>query len=209
MSERFVSLAAGVVVEHVGDDVLVMVPDTTTVYTLSGDQAHLITRIVAGEKIPQTDATKELLQLGVLTPNSGVSRRGVLTAGALGAGIVMLAMPSVAVASSEPGNGGAQCLVGEPKSGVYEAFRQTETELFVAEFFLDPAGLVVPSGTELSVFVGDKKYSSTDVSPNGDEFKWNFSSQVAEALVNAGIENVCGNITVGGTVYQINFEFND
>jgi hypothetical protein len=100
MSNR-VRLAAGVVVEEMGPDVVVMVPDSSEVLTLTGDAAGLLRDVQAGATVRLGALVSELVQLGVLD-TSGLSRRGFVKAGAIGAGagIAVLSMPGVAAASS-------------------------------------------------------------------------------------------------------------
>jgi hypothetical protein len=103
VSKSSMSIAPGVIVEMVGNDVVVMVPESAEVIRLSGDAAHTIRAIHAGDvSVLPSHIVDELLEGGILISQAGMSRRGVLTAGALGAGagIAALTMPSVAAASS-------------------------------------------------------------------------------------------------------------
>jgi hypothetical protein len=99
-----VSLAKGVVVEEVGSDVVVMVPESIEALRLSGDAADVVRAIQLGSTVSPGALVSDLFRLGVVD-SAGVSRRGLLRAGAIGAGagIVVLSMPGVATASS--GNG--------------------------------------------------------------------------------------------------------
>jgi hypothetical protein len=100
-----VRLVSGVVVEPVGDDVVVMTPGNSQVLRLHGTAAELVKRVTNGESIDaSSDDVMHLIQSGVLEMSGGMSRRGLITAGTVGvgAGISMLAMPSVAMASSDP-----------------------------------------------------------------------------------------------------------
>ena len=95
-------LVSGVVVEQVGDDVLVVVPGTTEALCLSGEAAETVLTIQAGQSVSSTDpVVGELVARGVVEV-PGLSRRGLIRAGAVGAGagIAVLALPSVAAASS-------------------------------------------------------------------------------------------------------------
>ena len=95
-------LVSGVVVEQVGDDVLVVVPGTTEALCLSGEAAETVLTIQAGQSVSSSDAVVgELVARGVVEV-PGLSRRGLIRAGAVGAGagIAILALPSVAAASS-------------------------------------------------------------------------------------------------------------
>jgi hypothetical protein len=96
-----VSLAPGVVVEEVGNGVLVMVPGSQDVLSLTGPSADVVRSVQSGVSVAEDSAVAELAGLGVVEV-SGVSRRGLIKAGAIGAGagIAVLAMPGVAAAAS-------------------------------------------------------------------------------------------------------------
>ena len=104
MKKSSMSIAPGVIVEKVGDDVVVMVPESTEVIRLSGDTAQLVRAIHDGLPVVPSEAVYELIDRGILVSHTGMSRRGLITAGAIGAGagVAALAMPSVAAASSDP-----------------------------------------------------------------------------------------------------------
>lgn len=82
-SERF-CLAQGVVVEDVGDDLIVMVPGSTKVLSLSGVAAGVVRKIQSGAPVLANTVTDELAKAGVLE-SSSLSRRGLIKAGAIGA----------------------------------------------------------------------------------------------------------------------------
>jgi hypothetical protein len=103
MSHHTLSIAPGVVIEHVGSDVVLLVPGSTEVIKLSGDAAHIIRAIQAGDvSVLPSESVSELVNLGIFVSQAGMSRRGLIKAGAIGAGagIAAMAMPSVAAASS-------------------------------------------------------------------------------------------------------------
>lgn len=91
----------GVVVEELGGDLMVMVPGSPEVLTLSGESARVLRQVQAGEAVASHDAVSELIDRGVLQATK-LSRRGLIKAGAVGAGagIAVMAMPGVAAASS-------------------------------------------------------------------------------------------------------------
>ena len=101
MSSR-VCLATGVVVEEMGRDLVVMVPGSLEVVILSGYAAGVVRDIQAGAIVRPSDLVSQLVRAGVLE-TSGLSRRGFITAGTVGAGlgIAAITMPGVAAASSE------------------------------------------------------------------------------------------------------------
>lgn len=108
------SVMPGVIVERVGDDLMVIVPGNTDVVSLSGRPAEVFLDVKAGRKVDPTDpAIRDLVDLGILAA-TGLSRRGLIKAGAIGAGagIAILAMPSVAAAASVTGAAGIYQVVG-------------------------------------------------------------------------------------------------
>ena len=101
------SLTAGVIVERVGDDLMVVVPGNSDVVSLSGRPAEMLLDVKTGRKVDSSDpALRDLVDLGVISA-PGLSRRGLIRVGAVGAGagIAVLAMPGVAAASSTSGGG--------------------------------------------------------------------------------------------------------
>ena len=100
--KKTLTLAPGAVIEPVGNDVMVMIPGNTDILRISGPAADTLRTIVAGQPIdPTTPTVLELANQGIISP-SGMSRRGLIRAGAIGtgAGIAALTMPSVAAAAS-------------------------------------------------------------------------------------------------------------
>jgi len=98
-------LAPGVLIEQVGDDLLVVTPDGLNTLRLTGQAAAVMSRIQAGQPIDfNTPIVQDLAERGIIAL-PGMSRRGLIKAGAIGAGagIAVLAMPSVAAASSGEG----------------------------------------------------------------------------------------------------------
>jgi transcription elongation factor len=96
------TLAPGAVIEPVGEDVMVMMPGNTDILRISGPAADTLRTIVAGQPVdPSTSTVLELANQGIIFP-SGMSRRGLIRAGAIGAGagIAVLAMPTAAMAAS-------------------------------------------------------------------------------------------------------------
>jgi hypothetical protein len=100
--KKTLTLTPGAVIESVGDDVMVMMPGNTDILRISGPAADTLRTIVAGQPVdPSASTVLELANQGIIT-TSAMSRRGLIRAGAIGAGagIAVLAMPSVAAASS-------------------------------------------------------------------------------------------------------------
>ncbi len=95
-------ITPGLIAERVGNELLVIVPGRTDTVRLTAHAADLFLDIQAGEKVDASDpAVAKLVDLGIVQA-SGLSRRGLVKAGAIGAvaGIAVMAMPSVAAASS-------------------------------------------------------------------------------------------------------------
>lgn len=90
----------GVVVEIVGDDILILDSVHHTVHTFPVSYLDTVDALSQGKTVRNRDQLIELENLGlVISGSSGLPRRAVLVgAGALGAS---LAMPSVAIASSD------------------------------------------------------------------------------------------------------------
>jgi hypothetical protein len=102
---RTITLSKGLVTESVGDSILVLVPASGNTVELSGVLAETVLAIAAGETTQlDSDVITRLTELGIVTQPKRVSRRQVIRGGTLatGAGFAMLALPSVAHASSTP-----------------------------------------------------------------------------------------------------------
>lgn len=107
MSISRITVPTGVVAEHVGNELMVFVPGKAEVVKLTGQAADVFLDIQAGRAVRAgDDIVSGLEALGVIEI-PGVSRRGLIKAGAIGtgAGIAVLAMPSAAFAAS-PSIGG-------------------------------------------------------------------------------------------------------
>jgi hypothetical protein len=103
MGKNTLSIAPGVVIEHVGDDVLVVIPGSSDVMRISGDQATALRIIESGnESGLSRKAVEGLVKVGVVVNRGEVTRRSLVKAGAIGAGagIAVMALPSAAAASS-------------------------------------------------------------------------------------------------------------
>jgi len=96
------TVTPGLVLERVGEDVLVMTPGRADVIRLTAEQQHVLQQIIAGKKVGVSGVTEQLVDLGLVTAKSGITRRGVLSAGAVGAGFAVLSLPTAALASSKP-----------------------------------------------------------------------------------------------------------
>lgn len=95
-------LVQGVLVERVGDDVVVLIPGRDEFLRFSGDHANTLKAILRGNTGGvDAEVVDQLVRFGVVIA-PGVSRRGLIRAGAIGAGagVAIMAIPSVAAASS-------------------------------------------------------------------------------------------------------------
>lgn len=104
MRAESVEIAPGVILEIVGADLLVIVPGSLEALRLTGELARTLSNVRAGMKLdPTSPEAAELMSRGIVEI-SGMSRRGLIKAGVIGAGggIAVLAMPSAAYASSGP-----------------------------------------------------------------------------------------------------------
>lgn len=104
MRDELVKIAPGVMVETVVTDLVVIVPGSLEAFRLTGEAASTLAKIRSGMKVDPTEPeVAELMSRGIVEM-PGISRRGLVKAGAIGAGagIAVMAMPSVAIASSGP-----------------------------------------------------------------------------------------------------------
>ena len=102
MGSKKLAIASGVIIEHVGDDLVVFTKQSTEAVKLTGYVAHTVVAIRDGSAVDvSSSSVNDLVELGIVE-SSGVSRRSLITAGAVGAGagIAMLSMPAAAAASS-------------------------------------------------------------------------------------------------------------
>lgn len=103
-----VSLVDRVICERIGAVLIVMVPGSGTVISVTANAAVLLESMSGsgGVEVEQSASVDELIAAGILHPRlepNGVSRRGLLVGGAglAGAGVLALTMPSAAMVSSE------------------------------------------------------------------------------------------------------------
>ncbi len=167
---RKYSVANGLLIERVGNDLLVVVHGKNELVRLSGDAANLLLSVQAGETVRGSEsALANLEQLGVIT-TAGVSRRGLIKASAIGAGagIAVMAMPGVAAASSacplvSPIGGGASILF-YPDGGTYLGFLGGSNFSVQYEF--------LPNGTYYFDFVIPDMEGVGSIEPQTYEDSW-------------------------------------
>lgn len=124
------AVAPGVIAETLGEEVIVMSPESQLSVHLSGQAATVFSAVQAGAHVPDhsQDVLDALVEQGVVSSVSShtVTRRGLITgvATGVGVGMVSLSLPGVAFASS-----------GVPVTGgwfyVTESFGDPETEFYV------------------------------------------------------------------------------
>jgi hypothetical protein len=99
-----VSIAPSHLIERVGNDVVVLLPEPQEVVKFSGALADLLysASISGSVEVPEGTDPSELIERGIVVLDSEPSRRTILKVGAVGAGasVVALGLPSVAAASS-------------------------------------------------------------------------------------------------------------
>jgi len=105
MGKTTFTITPGAVIELIGNEAVVMLPGSTSVMRVSEEQAHTLRAIEAGHYSGLSAQTVEsLIDAGIVVTHTGMSRRNLVKAGAIGAGagIAVMAMPGVAAASSGP-----------------------------------------------------------------------------------------------------------
>jgi len=109
MNKATFTITPGVVIEYIGHEAVVMLPGSSSVMRVSEEQAHALRAIEAGHTSGlSTQAVQSLIDAGIVVTHTGMSRRNLVKAGAIGAGagIAVMAMPTVAAASSPGDEGG-------------------------------------------------------------------------------------------------------
>lgn len=204
MSANHVKIARGVIVETVGAELLVVVPGTLEALRLTGEAASTLAKVQAGIKVdPTSPEAAELMSRGIVEI-PGISRRGLIKAGAIGAGagIAVLAMPSAAFASS--GISGIEYLNGEYYDGFGIGILQSATRLTdnwpspqpssnaadVSALLVDGVSIpILTFGAETSV-----------LPPNRDVF-WAFS----DSTLNSWTGTVVGTFVWAGRRFSVTF----
>ena len=196
-------LVSGVVVEQVGDDVLVVVPGTTEALRLSGEAAKTVLTIQAGESVSSSDpVVGELVARGVVE-GPGLSRRGLIKAGAIGAGagIAVLALPSVAAASSGGPDGFAFFGTDADKE-ITDVFLEDKDDLYMVVIVdHDSLGLDPPAvGTEGTVTSSEFSGSRKAIHFGNGEWIAHVSSLVTPVPNTGTFELVYPGVSVTGKV---------
>lgn len=220
MSAQF-SVTRDALIERVGDELMVVVPGNNEYIKLSGNVADVLLGIQRGHPVSSSDpALGQLEELGVITTR-GTSRRGLITAGAVGAGagIAMLSMPAAAAASSpgttseeETNRGGVSgfCEPGTPIEGIWFAGTTSPKRLTIAAVFTGVAGSP-PQPTDLSLRSPDGEPYTLNPQPSvtfsGETLvEWRFESDQLVDSWNEG-SGWCANFGFQDVTYLIT-EFN-
>jgi hypothetical protein len=219
VSKSSMSIAPGVIVENVGDDVVVMLPESTEVIRLSGDAAQLVRAIHAGDvSVLPSHTVTELLERGILISQAGMSRRGVLTAGAIGAsaGLAALSMPTVAAAASAPvlfgtlvqAANGWDPVADQNSTGLISAFSPEAGDIAFRLSVLDPPydpGNVPSPAVIGTVRIGTENFEFKLVAPAaGAPAAWFLS--VAPGDAPEGFQTTTGSL-VTITDFEMTFSF--
>lgn len=177
-----VVLSPGVIVEHVGEELLVVVPGQTDVVRLTGGVAKVLEDIRAGKPVDLSDAAvSDLLKLGIVS-TPGLSRRGLIKAGAIGAGagVAVLAMPSAVAAASLP----VVTIAVERRFGTANSESLLRLSIRSDEY---PAGVPLGTAGQLIFDSDGRSRPGTLVNNNDDEgdlFEFEFESPLPPANLN-------------------------
>ena len=196
-------LADGVVIEHVGEDLMVMVPDASQMYRFTGDARDVVINVQAQLPTPSEHQglTDELVHLGVLT-SAHPNRRSVLRGIGIGAGagILALSMPGVAAASSSPHAGGGAVVQGATFDPV-----DTGGGVLLLRFSAPSPG----SGTPSALTIANPPANNVDSSipfarVSGQSIEWDQTTFSGAIVPSWTIE---GSFEQGGVTYQVTFSF--
>ena len=203
-----VTLSDNVLLEHVGSDVMAMVPGADQVVALSGESARIVTFLTetGSADLEDSDILDELIRAGVVHPElaAGPSRRGLLVgaAGVAGAGVLALSMPSAAMASSDPAKFGEALVYTLPTiSGVLPAgtiitFKVQDIAAGLVEqgdkWKFERAGVDVPK-----IAFPDPLTTRLDPSDDDGFFNFEFDAEFGEEASTADFP-----ATVSGTLFR-------
>lgn len=209
---KSVSLVAGVVVERVGDDLLVVVPGNTSVVSLSGRSAEVLADVEAGKRVDSTElALRELVELGIVSA-PGLSRRGLIKAGAIGAGasIAVLSFPSAPASSAMVSSGIALTGSWGDDGNGNVVFGTSgfdfDDSLGNDDEGTDPSPLSVQTP---SVTVPMQTYDANPISGNlvDDFVQWESDSEEPFADAIFANSTLVGSFTWDGTLFTVTFAY--
>ena len=207
-----VTLADGVVIEHVGEDLMVMVPEASQMYRLTGDARDVVLCVQAQLPTPSQHrvVTDELVHLGVLT-SAQPNRRSVLRGIGIGAGagILALGMPAVAAAAS-PGSDTSDEDTSTPDTGGSTVVQGATFDLVMGaqqllRFSAPNPGTGTPSAlTIANPPAGDIDSSIPFAQVSGQSIEWDQTPYTGAIVPNWVID---GSFEQGGVTYQVAFTF--
>lgn len=149
LMRRRLFLRPGLVVERLGDDLVIMTRGSEVV-SLGPEGADMLRRVELGEPVDtESNVVSELVKAGVLEPEKGLTRRSVVRFGAVasGVGVASLALPTAAAASSHSGGQGNDDAVLpeetpiEINAGLWTYFYNSGSDKTFLNFFAEVSGL--------------------------------------------------------------------
>ena len=185
-----VRLVPGVLVERVGDDVVVLVPGRDESLRFSGDHANAVEAILRGDsRGVDAETVDQLVRFGVIEDRPRPSRRGVLTAGAVGifSGVAVLSLPSVAAASSDP-------------APDFEFFITDQAGTRVVRLGSGNLPVSAPEGTLATLTLADGSTSTWTALEDLGGFQEFFRPNAPEIAI-GNLEDSTLSYTVGGVTY--------
>jgi hypothetical protein len=212
-----VTVCDGLVVEQVGDELLVVVPGQSDVVRLTGEVAEVFQAIRSGHSVTgHGQIVTTLADLGLVVVPSGLSRRSLVKAGAVGAGvgIAVLAMPTVAAASSASvvtltGGTWSWGLFGDPEGEPPERGVQRS-------FFFTPDEPLSGAPSALSTADGEFAFDGTYLGQDGERMVWlGLKADILNEPDDPYLPpqpDVVGEFTMSGTpgvTYRVTFVFAD
>jgi hypothetical protein len=171
-------IAQGVLIEKVVEELVVVIPGSSEALRIAGDVAVTLSEIQSGHVVDaDSPAVVKLAELGVIDV-PGLSRRGLIKVGAIGAGagIAVLAMPGVAAASSPVFNALGAYEVDDGPFLVYFDFTIEDPESFPVGSlrltfnftgFVNPAGGYQPNSTNSAQGTARFVISQSDFTDSG------------------------------------------
>jgi hypothetical protein len=172
----------GVVVEVVGDDILILGSDHHTVHTLPLSYLDTVDALLQSREVPSAEQLAELELLGLVAtaPGRPVSRRAMFV-GAVAVGVT-LAMPRAALASSET------FFVGD------DVFVWGDTYVRSVALQPQPASVFTPNSTWTLTVNGVS--NSAQVKPDGtDFFGFPFESLPCETVLLGRLTGANGSLS--------------
>jgi hypothetical protein len=216
MKTEAFSIAPDAAAEVIGTDVLVYLSESSEVIRLSGVAAEAFLAIRAGQRVdPSDEGVRQLVAAGVAR-SVGLSRRGLVKAGAVGVGtgVVVMAMPSLAAASSGSGIpiAGFYFMAGEGNPWGFIVSKDDVSAGTPETLTLAVSGTDFQSSAQTSVAgTGWSTGSSAAISYtwNAADDHWLHGVLVSGALQDALGDPLSGSFSSGGTTYDVTYSFRE